>query len=175
MVTVLGAGGHAKVVIATLRAAGMGVGAVLDDDPASWGRDVLGVRVAGAIEQLSGAAVIAVGSNRARAAIAAKLAGTTWATAVHPTAFLAEGVKLGAGTVVFAGAVIQPDTVIGEHAIINTAASVDHDCVIEDFVHLAPGVHLAGDVRVGRGAFLGVGTSVIPGIRIGADAVLGAG
>ena len=42
-VVVLGAGGHAKVVVATLQAAGYGIAAVLDDDPDVWGKLLLGV------------------------------------------------------------------------------------------------------------------------------------
>ena len=174
-VAVLGAGGHAKVVIATLRSAGVPVTAVFDDDPATWGHQVLGVPVRGAMSEAAGRAVIAVGSNLARARIAASLPSLEWATAVHASAVIAEGVQLGAGTVVFARCVIQPDTVLGEHVIINTGGSVDHDCVIGDFVHLAPGVRIAGTVQIERGAFLGIGSVVIPGRRIGADAVVGAG
>lgn len=177
-VAVLGAGGHAKVVIATLRSAGVPVAMVLDDEPATWGGSVMGVPVRGAMIEaatLARRAVIAVGSNAARARIAAALPAVEWATAVHPSAVIAEGVRLGPGTVVFAGTVIQPDAVLGVHVIVNTGASIDHDCVIGDCVHLAPGVRLAGDVTVERGAFLGIGSVVIPGRRIGADAVVGAG
>ncbi len=177
-VAVLGAGGHAKVVIATLRAAGGTVAAIFDDDPATWGREVLGIRVVGGLELLAKharRAVIAVGSNAARENIASKLPYTEWVTVVHPSAVIAEGVQLGAGTVVFAGAIIQPDAVLGQHVILNTGASIDHDCQIGDFVHLAPGVRLAGDVTVERGAFLGIGSAVIPGRRIGAGATVGAG
>ena len=177
-VVVLGAGGHAKVVIATLRSVGETVVAILDDDPTTWGRELLGVPVRGEMAALAdhgNRAVIAVGSNTARAAIAAKFPAVAWVTVVHSSAVIAEGVRLGPGTVVFAGAVIQPDTVLGAHVILNTLASVDHDCVVEAFCHLAPGVRLAGDVRIGRGAFLGIGAAVIPGRRIGAAAVIGAG
>ncbi len=83
--------------------------------------------------------------------------------------------KLGRGTVVFAGAVVQPDAVIGDHVIVNTGATVDHDCVVGDYAHLAPGVHLAGSVHVGEGAFLGIGSVVSPGVRIGRWTTLGAG
>src|SRR5204863_7322494 len=134
------------------------VSAVLDEVQATWGTTVLGVPVTGPVASLTGRpAVIAVGSNAARARIAAAHPDVPWQTAIHPSAIVAEGVTVGPGTVLFAGAIIQPDTVLGAHVIVNTSASIDHDCVIEDFVHIAPGVHLAGDVRVGRLAFLGTG------------------
>jgi acetyltransferase-like isoleucine patch superfamily enzyme len=58
---------------------------------------------------------------------------------------------------------------------VNTGATIDHDCIIGDYAHLAPGVHRAGSVQVGEGAFLGIGSVVIPGVKIGRWSTLGAG
>ncbi|HVS02853.1 MAG TPA: acetyltransferase [Thermoanaerobaculia bacterium] len=181
-VAVLGAGGHAKVVIATLQAAGLTPTLVLDDDRRTWGRTLLGVAVRGPIESLrdSGCsrAVAALGDNRERERVVAQVesrGAVNWVTVVHPAAWVHESVQLGAGTVVFAGAVLQPDAVVGRHAILNTAATVDHDCRLGDCVHLAPGAHLAGNVTVGDGGFVGIGSAVLPGIEIGAWACVGAG
>ena len=180
---VLGAGGHAKVVIATLEAAGWEVAAALDDDPARRGDRVLGVEVAGPVADLAAwdgvAAVAAIGDNRARQRLVARveelLPGVSWATAVHPSAVVHPSARLGPGTVVFAGAVVQPEAALGAHVVVNTGASVDHDCRIGDFVHLAPGGRLAGGVAVAEGALLGIGCAVLPGRRVGAWAVVGAG
>lgn len=180
---VIGAGGHAKVVVDTARSTGrFEVVGLLDDNEDRWGRQFLGARVRGAASrELAsrlgiGLAVIAIGSNRARAEVAQRLDGlVAWASLVHPTAHLAPGVRIGEGTVVFAGAIVQPSSVIGHHAILNTACSIDHDNSIGDFVHIAPGVRLAGNVRVQEGALMGIGSSVVPGCAIGAWATIGAG
>lgn len=182
-VWLLGAGGHAKVVIDTLRSAGSWrICGLLDDDPRLLGGRILDVPVVGPISEESLAshgvehAIIAVGSNRARSALAARLAGRlAWATAVHPASYVAPGVKVGEGTLVCAGAVIQPDATIGPHAIVNTSSSVDHDSVVGPFAHVAPGARLAGGVRVGEGALLGIGCCVIPRRTVGAWATVGAG
>jgi sugar O-acyltransferase (sialic acid O-acetyltransferase NeuD family) len=176
-VVVIGAGGHAKVVIATVRAAGGEVTQVLDDDSARWGERILGVPVDGPVSDDAVAnrpAVIAVGSNRARQALARRLQ-ANWITACHPSAIVHSSVSLGPGTVVFAAAVVQPDAQIGAHAIINTAASVDHDCVLGDFVHVGPGTRLCGGVTIDEGALLGVGVSAAPNVGIGAWSTVGAG
>jgi len=177
-VAVIGAGGHAKVVIATLLAGGVEVGGILDDDVGKLGTKVLGVPVLGSVSSLSAlgfaAAVLGIGDNRTRQRLATDLA-AEWVSVVHPTAWVDPSVEIGAGTVVFAGVVIQPDTVIGRHAIINTGATIDHDCSIGEFAHVAPGVNLSGGVSVGEGALLGVGCRAVPGARIGAWAVVGAG
>lgn len=175
---VLGAGGHAKVVIATLQAAGWEVAGVYDDDEARRGEELLGLPVRGPLESAReldlGGAVIAVGDNRARRGVAGRVE-LPWISVVHPAATVHPSVELGPGTVVFAGAVIQPDTVVGRHAVVNTGASVDHDCRVGDFCHVAPGARLAGGVTLAEGSFVGIGAAVIPGVRIGAWATLAAG
>lgn len=177
-VWVIGGGGHAKVVIATLQASGTAIAGVLDDDAAKHGQTVLGVPIVGLLGEVASGeheAILAIGDNAARKQVAARLGGARWATAVHPSAVVHPSVTIGKGTVVFAGAVIQPDTRLGAHAIVNTGATVDHDCELSDYVHVAPGTHLAGGVRLGEGVFLGIGAVAIPGVSVGAWTTVGAG
>lgn len=176
-VQVAGAGGHAKVVLATLRDAGFAVAACWDDDERRRGETLLGIPIRGPIDGIPDGArvVVAIGSNARRQAVAARLSGRTFVSAVHPSAVIHPSVALGPGTVVFAGAVVQPDVRLGAHVIVNTGACVDHDCVLEDFVHVAPGVRLAGNVTLREGAFLGIGACAVPGTEVGAWATVGAG
>lgn len=178
-VSVIGAGGHAKVVISVLRAIGHDVSAIYDDSPDKHSRHLSGVPILGPIAALEDSpetqAVIALGDCAARERVVRRFQQLKWITAVHPAAYVDPTVQLGPGTVVFAGAVIQPDAVLGAHVIVNTGATVDHDCWVEDFAHLAPGVHLAGGVHIGHGAFLGIGAVVIPRRTVGCGTVVGAG
>ncbi len=123
--------------------------------------------------------IIAVGDNALRASIAKKILAINpnfkFVSSVHPSAQLGKGVELGEGTVVMAGAVINPFTIVGNHCVINTRASVDHDCRILDFATIGPGAVLGGDVEVGSHSFIGLGSSVIQGIKIGKNTVIGAG
>jgi sugar O-acyltransferase (sialic acid O-acetyltransferase NeuD family) len=180
VVDVVGAGGHAKVVLALLRARGHTIGRVVDADPARHGATILAHRIepeSALVVEPDRLVVVAIGNNAARQRVAERLAqqGHRFAWLVHPTAWVAPTARIEPGAVVFAGAIVQPDAVVGAHAIVNTAASIDHDCVVGAFAHVAPGSHLAGNVHVGEGAFLGVGVSVIPGRRIGAWSTVGAG
>jgi sugar O-acyltransferase (sialic acid O-acetyltransferase NeuD family) len=178
-VVVIGAGGHAKVVISSLIAAGYNVVAAFDDDPSKKGKNLLGVEIVGSIDDVQTQSclrgVVAIGHNRTRAAIVERLSFMQWVSVVHPRAFVDDSVEIGEGTLIFAGAMVQPDAVIGEYVIINTGATVDHDCHLGDFVHVAPGSHLGGGVQLGQGCFLGIGSSVIPYKKIGAWATVGAG
>lgn len=176
---VVGAGGHAKVVISAARAAGFTIAAVLDDNQERWGQELLGAPVRGAVAELEAwrelPAVLAIGSNRVRHCLSLTYPDREWATVIHPRACVDATVTVRPGSVVMAGVVVQPDSVIGGHVILNTSATVDHDCEIGDCAHLAPGSHLAGDVRIGKGAFLGTGSAVIPGRTVGEWAIVGAG
>lgn len=178
-VVVIGAGGHGKVVIATLQAAGYVIEALLDDDPSKVGQNLLGVCIAGRPDDLlrdsAAEVVLAIGDNASRQAFARRFPGASWLSVVHPFAHVHPSVCLGPGSVVFAGGVVQPDTVLGAHVIVNTGCTVDHDCVVKDFAHLAPGVHVSGGVTIGEGALLGIGCCVKPGVSIGAWATVGAG
>ena len=177
-VNVIGAGGHAKVVVRTLLEQGDSIQAIFDDDPQRWELHLLGVRIAGPVEQIERTSghptVIAIGDNATRLAIAQRYQ-LPWTTAVHPSALIDPTAEVGAGSVVFHRTVVQPDCCIGEHVIINTAATVDHDCVIGDYTHLAPGTHLGGGVVIGDCVLLGIGAVVIPGKSIGSGTIVGAG
>jgi len=178
-IAILGASGHGKVIAALVRALGRDVQAFYDDDRTKWATMFFGAPVRGPLEAArdhDADLVIAIGINKTRARVVERLgAGMRYATLVHPRAWVDTSVIMGEGSVVFAGAIVQPDTRLGRHLIVNTSSSIDHDGVIGDFVHLAPGVHLAGDVQVGEGAFLGTGAAVIQGKKIGAWATVGAG
>ena len=177
-VLVVGAGGHAKVVIATLRALEIDIAGCLDDDPDRVGQTVLGVTVLGPIERVNthgGQVVLGIGDNAVRRQLVDEYLDVEWISVVHPAATVHDSVELGHGTVVFAGAVLQPDVQVGRHAIVNTSSSIDHDCRVGDFAHLAPGVHLSGGVTIEEGGFLGVGSCAVPGTTIGAWGVVGAG
>lgn len=177
--TLVGGGGHAKVVLATARAAGLEVERALDDDRSRWGRQILGLPIAGpiadALDDPDALVLLAIGDNRARARMAASARCTFVPALVHPSAIVHPSVSLGLGTVVFAGAIVQPDSRLGEHVIVNTGASIDHDCAIGDCAHIAPGARLSGGVTIGEGCLLGIGSAAIPGVTIGSWTVVGAG
>jgi sugar O-acyltransferase (sialic acid O-acetyltransferase NeuD family) len=95
--------------------------------------------------------------------------------AQHPTAFVADDVKIGLGSQILAQATVCVAVTIGDACIINTGAIVDHECAIGDGVHICPGVKMAGCVRVGDRAMVGTGAVVLPRLTIGAGALVGAG
>lgn len=186
-VLVFGASGHAKVVIDAIeKRAGFSVRTLADDNPALKGVMVYGYQVIGGKQDLldqqdfwrPAAAIVAIGINRIRAEVAGWLEtnGIELCQAIcHPSAQLARGVTVGAGSVVMAGALINADARIGRNAIINTGAIVEHDCVIGDAVHVAPGTTLCGGITVGDHTLVGAGAVIHPNLRIGRNVTIGAG
>jgi sugar O-acyltransferase (sialic acid O-acetyltransferase NeuD family) len=93
----------------------------------------------------------------------------------HPQAMLSVNCIIGAGTVVAAGAVINPLAKTGRGCIINTAAVVEHECQLGDFVHIAPAAVLAGNVTVGELSFIGANATIKQEVSIGSRVIVGAG
>ncbi len=181
---IIGAGGHAKVVIDAIEAGAneWSIVGLFDDAAGRHGEMVLGYSVLGdtSLKELRthglAAIFVAIGENSVREQIVRRLEPWFhWPTIIHPNAFVSRHATIEKGSLVCAGATIQVAARIGRFAIINTAASVDHDCVIEDFTHLGPGVHLGGSVSIAEGGFLGVGASVLPSLSVGKWSLVGAG
>lgn len=185
-VVVLGAGGHAKVVVDALLASGVRVVACLDRAPERWETSVLGVPVVGGDDRLPSLGgtdlllangVGSVGGVAARRDVFErfKRSGYTFVTVRHPSAIVGADVQLGEGVQLMAGSVVQPGCALGADTIVNTAASVDHDCRLGAHVHVAPGATLAGEVTVEEGTHIGLGASVRQCVRIGRNCVVAAG
>jgi UDP-perosamine 4-acetyltransferase len=182
-VLVVGAGGHAKVIIELIQAEGCyRIAGLIDADPTP--RMVLGVQVIGAdgdLPRLRGSgmskAFVALGDNRRRLAIGRDLEriGFEIINAISRAAVISSSAKLGHGVAIMAGAVVNAATTIGDFAIVNTGALIDHDATIGEGAHIGPGCALAGSVRIGRLACLGAGTIATPGTTVGAGALVGAG
>jgi sugar O-acyltransferase (sialic acid O-acetyltransferase NeuD family) len=168
---IIGASGHAKVIIEIIKEAGGIVKEITDSNPAIT--ELMGHAVTREM-QSTAPVVVAVGNNRIRKRIVSET-NNLFGKAIHPRANISTSVIVGEGTVVMAGATVNAEASIGKHCIINTNAAIDHECRIGDFVHISPGVSLAGNVTVDEGTHLGIGSSVIPGINIGKWVTIGAG
>ena len=180
-VIVIGSGGHAKVCVELLQAAGRRVAYCVGN--AATGH-CAGVPVLAGDEHLARLRLdgytdlfVAIGANalRRRLAATAQALGYTLVNAISPRSIISPSARLGCGIAIMAGAVVNAEADIGELVIINTGATVDHDCRLGPAVHIAPQCALAGNVSVGAESFLGIGCKVIPGIRIGDDVLVGAG
>lgn len=104
-----------------------------------------------------------------------KAAGAPLVTLTHPKACVSSMVRLGAGSVVMAGVVINVDVIMGEAGIVNTGATIDHDCILGSAVHVSPGAHLSGNINVRNGSWIGLGALIKQGVTIGERVTVAAG
>ncbi len=179
---ILGCGGHGKVVADTALAAGWAAVEFFDD---AWpGRSSNGHwQVVGDTAELMKRAgeydgvIVAIGDCAARWRKHRALVdwGAPLSTIVHPFAWVSPRARLGLGSVVVAGAVINVDADVGQACIVNTGATIDHDCIVGDAVHVTPGARLLGNVTVGPGSWVGAGAVIKQGTKVGAGALIGAG
>lgn len=183
-VVLIGSGGHARVLAATLRLLNVGIAAIAQpavarrsDDAAPTAPVIADEDVGHYHGRLLVNGVGGAGVMLARRQVHARFAATgrAFMTVVHPAAFVADCVALGAGAQIMAGAIVQAGASIGANAIINTRAVVEHDCRIGDHAHIATGAVLAGNVHVGEASFIGASAVVRQGIRIGVEALVAAG
>jgi UDP-perosamine 4-acetyltransferase len=183
----IGAGGHARVLLDILRQTEGCTFAGVIDGKAAPGSTWLGIPVLGGDEVLTqlagrgiGSFVIAIGSAaasplRERLFRCARDGGLRAREVRHPAAIVAPSAQIGAGAQLLAGCVVNSAAILEENVIVNTRAIVEHDCRIGAHVHVATGAVLCGGVVVGTRSHIGAGAVVRQGIGIGADCTIGAG
>ena len=185
-VIILGAGGHAKVLVDILSRHNVTVIGMSDkyiiphsrqisDAPIIGDDDVVFSYLTQEISLVNGLGSVDSKKHRQQIFEKFKEAGYFFCNVIHDSAILAKDVSYGEGLQVMAGAVIQPGCKLGSNIIINTRASIDHDCIINNHVHIAPGVIISGGVVIGEGTHIGTGAVIIQGVKIGAGSVVGAG
>ena len=120
---------------------------------------------------------IAIGDNVARGAIYDELvkANLRMLTIIHPSAFVSKNTKISDGCYIGPLAIVNTGSSMGPVAIINSGALIEHDNQLGKAVHMAPGVKTAGRVSVGDFSFVGLGSCILPDLKIGYAAMIGAG
>lgn len=172
---VFGASGHGKVVLDMLISNEVKVEAIIDDNPKA--ETLLNIPVLNTNDfnhTNQCVFIIAIGDNNVRKKIVEKNI-FKFFNIKHKSASVSQFSFLGEGIVIMANAVVNVAAKIGNHCIVNTASVIEHDCVLEDYVHISPNASLAGNVFVGEGSQVGIGATIIQGIKIGKWAVIGAG
>lgn len=183
---VLGAGGHAKVLIDALLLSAIPVKAVLEPNQELWGKTLLGVPIVAGddyilshqpqdILLLNGLGSISDTQPRRKLFERWKAHGYQFASVIHPKAIVSPFACLGEGVQIMAGAVLQAGVTVAENSVINTGAIVEHDCQIAAHVHIAPGARLAGSVTLGQASHIGLSASILQNLTVGENCLVAAG
>lgn len=176
---IIGAGGHAKVVVDAARLAKFERIVLFDGAQRKVGTSMMGceVRALGTIQNEESYFHVAIGNGYSRRDMA-KLVATKGGKAIsilHPSAVVSSFAHIGEGAFLAAQAIVAASAQIGKHVIINHNAVVDHDCQVGSFSHIGPGAVLGGGVTIGDFTFVGAGATVLPMIKIGRNVTVGAG
>lgn len=185
-IIIIGAGGHAKVIVDIIINQQKYIIAGFIDEHLPKGTMVLDHQVLGKQDELSAlvkqhsvfGGIVAIGDNFIRSIIVKDIKTSIkefqFVNCIHPKSNIAYDVVMGEGNVVMAGATINTSSSIGNHCIFNSNSSVDHDNKISDFVSIGPNAVNGGDIRVGDFSAIGIGATVQHKIKIEHNCIVGA-
>lgn len=185
-VILIGAGGHARSCIDVIEQQGYFQIAGLVGLPEQRHTQHLGYAVIGTDSDLPELtktyqyALITVGQiqtaeHRIRLYQQATQLGFQLPVIIAPTAHVSRHAKLGAGTIVMHGAIVNASASVGNNCIINSRALLEHDAIVYDHCHIATGAILNGDVTVGASSFIGSGCIIKEGVTIEKGCLVGMG
>lgn len=120
---------------------------------------------------------IAIGDNwhRERVFNEAVTLGFNMCNIISRHAYIAKSAQIGRGVLVMPKSIINNCAKISDGVIVNSGAIVEHDCRVGGFCHVGPKAAMGGFVSVGDRTWLGLGSNIIHGIKIGEDVIVGAG
>lgn len=157
--------------------------ALLDNDERKHGRSFFGVPIIGGVEAvpwLAGPKVgfvsLVTGSTSDRFETGRDLVrlGGDLVNFVHP------GVELtmtswGRGNYVQEGVILQAGVSMGDNSSIHMASVIGHESEVGNSVFIAHAVSVSGNCTISDGAFIGTNSTILPRLRIGKWAIVGAG
>jgi sugar O-acyltransferase (sialic acid O-acetyltransferase NeuD family) len=152
----------------------------VDDDPELNGQTIAGLPVLGNLAWLAKqqlAVVCAIGNPLVKRKVLQQLADSqnTYPILIHPSVLMSDDVRIGEGTIICAGNILTVNIDLGKHVILNLSCTIGHDAVIKDYCSLMPGIRLSGNTVLEEAVHIGTGSSIIQGITIGRNAVIGMG
>ncbi len=185
-IVIIGGGGHAKVIINTIKKLNnyeilgytdkvnkgilLGVKYLGDD---SVLQDIL--KIQKNCQAVLGIGNVGVTYKRQEIFIMLKKIGFELPVIISKSAIIEEEVSIGEGTTVLEDAVINSGSVIGKCVIINNGTVVDHDCIVNDFAHLTPKTRIGSGVTIGKNALIGSGAIIAHNVKVLDNCLIGAG
>ncbi len=185
-IILVGGGGHCRSAIDVIEAENKYRIIGILDIREKIGEKILGHEIIGTDESLSRLMVkcknyiVTVGqikSARLRIDLYNKIkrAGGTLPNIISPNAYVSKYAKLGEGNIIMHQSTINANVYIKNNCIINNQALIEHDCKISSHVHISTKSTVNGDCIIDEGSFIGSGSTLIQGIKVAENVVMGAG
>ena len=183
---VIGAGGHSRSCIDTIEQEGKYKIGGLVGLSQEVGSSQFGYKVVATDSELGELAkqfqyaFVALGQihspePRIRLYEESKAAGFVLPSIVAPSAYVSPHAKIGVGTIVMQGAILNAGVLVGDNCIINTRALLEHDSRVSDHCHVSTGAILNGNTSIEKGSFVGSGSVIKEGVSVGVGSVVGMG
>ena len=182
----VGCGGHARSLIELIESAADWQIYGLVGLPQEVGSFVLGYPVIGTdsdlveLSKFCSNAVLAIGqindsSPRERLAEHLHQLGFKFPVLISSTASVSRHAKIGPGTTLGHGVIVNAGSTVGSHCILNSRALIEHDVHVGDHCHISTGVLVNGGVTVGPSSFIGSGAIIREGLHLPQSTLVGAG
>jgi sugar O-acyltransferase (sialic acid O-acetyltransferase NeuD family) len=153
-----------------------------DEKPFSGFRN--GLPYLGALSELNAISyelnlIIAIGNCQVKKQVFERIANSfiRFPVLLHPTVILQpyQNIEIGQGSVIGQNCVLTTDLKIGKHVWVSPACNLTHDSEIADFSSLMYAVNISGNVKLETATFLGTNATVLQGLSIGENSIIGAG
>lgn len=89
-------------------------------------------------------------------------AGVKFVSVIHPQSIVSDKAKIGDGTLVAPGVIVNAAAKVGKNVILNSGCIIEHGAEVGDGTHIAPGAVILGSAKVGKNAMIGAGAVVLP-------------
>ncbi|NMM48800.1 NeuD/PglB/VioB family sugar acetyltransferase [Marinigracilibium pacificum] len=184
-IVLIGGGGHCKSVIDVIEEQGKYQIAEILDVEEKIGNDVLDYKISAkdtdlpelikkydnfliTIGQISSSKI------RERFYNQIKSLGGKLPVIISPRAHVSRYAKIGEGTVILHGVIVNANATIGNNNIINSNAVIEHDAKTGDHCHISTGAILNGEAILGSRSFMGSGSRTAQCVEIPEETVIGA-
>ena len=155
----------------------------IDDTPQKHGTDQYGHAVLNrmALREFPDARVLAVpgspDSYQARKQVIDGLGidDKRFASVIHPAARISRLATIGTNVLIMAGVVVTSNAVIGDHVCILPNSVIHHDVTVGAWSLIGSNVTIAGHSFIGENCYIGSGSSIMNGLRVERNALVGLG
>lgn len=113
--------------------------------------------------------IVAIANNRIRKSVIEGDLGqldVSFESYVHPSCEINPFCEIGVGCLLAPQVIMAGDCKLGDHTFLNTECVIGHDSVLLDYNCLFPKVEICGDCFIEESCTFGIGSLVLPGVRM---------
>lgn len=101
--------------------------------------------------------------------------GIPFATIIDKSCHVDSSAEIGEGVVLFPTAMVDKGCVIEDNVLLNVGVTIAHDSIVKRHSFLSPRVAMAGFSTIGERCMIGINSTIIDNVTIGADIRVGGG